>query len=105
MSNATIATGQRLTFRELVKLEPKLGELLKQAQTVKDDGSQEYYCGNAVWYGYDGYPGFKSSLCALIGFDRLEEGDERLYSSDAYEIAYQTVYDALPCCRGECGCG
>jgi hypothetical protein len=99
------ATKQRTTFNQLVKLEPKLGELLKQAQAVKDDGSQEYYCGNAVWFGWDNYPGFKRSLCALVGWDRLGDGDPVLFSSDSYEVAYKTIYNALPYCRGECRCG
>jgi hypothetical protein len=97
----------RLDWATLVNLEPRLADLLRAAQNVEDDGKSSYFCGNAVWFGYNGHLGLKPRLVGLVGFDRrgvLACDDLRLYDSPAYDVAYSKVYSALPPCRGECGC-
>jgi hypothetical protein len=93
---------------ELVALEPRLGNLLAEARAVKDTGEGEYFCCNAVFFGYEGHPGFKPRIRLLVGWDRLlgrDFGkDAILGTTQAYETAYDTIYEALPPCRGPCAC-
>lgn len=42
-------------------------------------------------------PGFKARVEALVGWDRIEA--DALRSENAYHVAYQTIYNALPSCR------
>jgi hypothetical protein len=86
------------TWAELVKAEPKLGELLAEAQAVKDDGRTPSFCANRIWYAPGG---FKDRLCRLVGWDR--KGHPVLGTMQAYDVAYETIYDALPDCR-DCWC-
>jgi hypothetical protein len=91
-----------MTWREMVKLEPRLGALLREAQKV--DGSDPHFCANDVWYGYEGgcYAGrgLKRQLCQLVGwYARRPE----LRGCDCYDVAYMKIYDALPPCR-DCLC-
>ena len=39
----------KLTWEELVKLEPRLGVLLKEISKVKDTGELKF-CANQIWY-------------------------------------------------------
>jgi hypothetical protein len=104
MSNTAIRTpAKRLTWAGLVRLEPRLAELLAEAKAVRDDGSVPYFCGNACWYGYDGHRGFKPRLVRLVGFGRPGFHDV-LSGSTAYDLVYFTIYNVLPSCRGRCGC-
>jgi len=93
-------TAHTLTWRELVRREPRLAELLQEARTVDD--SDPHFCANAVWYGYNGYAGLKGRLCQLVGWD-ADTDDPILRTPEAYDLAYDTIYDALPPCR-HCGC-
>ena len=66
-------------------------------------GSTRVFCANAVWYGYAGFePGIRSRLCELVGTCAEKGGDLR--PSEAYDLAYETLYEALPDCRGRCIC-
>ncbi|OWY59137.1 hypothetical protein B7486_76180, partial [cyanobacterium TDX16] len=59
-----------------------------------------------VWYGYDGSGGLKGPLCRLVGFLRPSvspESDE-LCTSRSYDIAYESIYEALPDCKVGCAC-
>ena len=93
-----MTTETRLTWELLVDLEPKLGDLLSAIESVPDIG--QTFCANAVWYGYNDKPvgGFKAMVCRLVGWDRVRPPTE-LMSIEAYDLAYQTCYDALPDCR------
>jgi|GEM_PF-6805732 len=97
----------RLTWQKLTQLEPRLLEVLKQAQAVKDDKSERSFCANRVWFGYDepgpGPRGLKSKVSSLVGWCSVNAGHPVLGSSEAYDLAYRTVYDALPYCR-DCAC-
>ena len=85
----------KLTWRELVKREPELRTLLKKAKAVDD--SDPHFCANAVWYQH-----FKPVLCDLVGWDaRVRDGV--VNSSEAYDIAYHKIYQALPDCKA-CAC-
>lgn len=92
-----------LTWQQLVRLEPRLAALLAEAKVVRDDGRGRWFCGNAVFYGYPGWRGFKPRLRALVGWDRPAYHPV-LSGRRAYDLVYQTIYRALPDCRGECGC-
>lgn len=91
-----------LTWASLVQLEPKLGRLLDEAQRHKDNGVAPEYCANAIWFGwrqFDGH-GIKERLCELVGWERVSKANVGvLGTSEAYDIAYETIYDALPNCR------
>lgn len=83
---------EKMTFEELAKIEPRLKTLLKEAQAIKDPGGPSF-CANHIWY----KPlGFKDRLNKLVGW---EAKDERLKSSEAYDLAYEKIYDSLPPCR------
>jgi hypothetical protein len=92
----------RPTFDELVALEPRLADLLAEAQAYHANRPRGF-CANAVWYGYPGrQPGLKRRLSELVGFTSGQEG--MLGTSAAYDVAYRAVYQGLANCRhkGEC---
>lgn len=88
-------------FQAMCKLEPRLLALFNEASVVKDDGEAKWFCGNAVWYGWEGYDGFKPRVDNLVGHNaKIKE----LRGTVAYDVAYQTLLDLLPACRGDCSC-
>ncbi len=88
------------TWEDLVAREPRLADLRVAAERVRDVDAS--FCANAVWYGYGGHLGLKPRLLRLVGWG-AQNRDPVLRSCDAYDVAYQTLYDLLPDCRG-CGC-
>jgi hypothetical protein len=91
-----------LTFPELCEMEPRLLDLLAEAHSHHNN-HDEVFCANAVWYGYPGYkPGIRARMCRLVGIFAEKAGDLR--PPEAYDLAYQTIYKALPDCRGNCIC-
>jgi len=92
-----------MTFESLCALEPELQKLADELAGIRDDGTQEYFCANEIWYGQNRHPGIKPRLCRLVGWDR-PRGPEELRNHRAYEIATNALYDLLPGCRGRCGC-
>ena len=83
-----------LTYEEMAQIEPQLQFMYEHAQRVTDDGTSEFFCGNAVWFQQ-----FKPWMHAHVGWDRKQ--DDALATAEAYEVAYQTLYDLIPPCRGE----
>ncbi len=110
------------TWEALVALEPKLQELLKEVQTLKDDGAPSF-CPHLWWYGRaSGGLSWKNRLSNLVGPEMdivSEDHPERegqimrigtlpikrrdmsnvpplLRSSLAWHAAYRTLYKALP---------
>lgn len=83
----------------LVRLEPRLLGLLDEARWV-DPGDDTHFCANAVWFGYHGWRGLKPRLFGIVGWDAENPA---LCACRDYDIAYHTIYDALPSCR-QCGC-
>jgi hypothetical protein len=92
----TIAARTTPTWAALAAAEPALAALLADARAVRDTRRRPSFCANAVWYDR-----FKPRLVALVGWGRA--GDPLLGTSDSYDVAYATVYRALPNCRN-CGC-
>jgi hypothetical protein len=89
------------TWEELVDLEPRLLALVRSA--LETDGSRPDFCANARWYGYGGQRGLKPRLLMLVGHDAAPFAPPLLRTRAAYDVAYHTVYEALPNCK-RCGC-
>ena len=91
-----------LTWRELLWLRPELEGLMAEIQQVKDDPTQPYFCANAAWYGYYEFRGrgFKRRMIDVLDIRETDGVEARA----AYDLAYKTLYAALPDCRG-CACG
>jgi hypothetical protein len=90
------------TFARLVSLEPRLADLLAEAKARRQKAGRKF-CANAVWYGYPGHqPGLRQRLTQLVGWNSHRKG--LLGSSTAYDVAYQTIYRALPDCGADCAC-
>jgi hypothetical protein len=83
------------TFDELLALEPRLGILLREAKAYQ---RRKGFCANSVWYGYDGSGGLKGRLLMLVGWERRPR-HEILSTEAAYDVAYETIYHALPDCN------
>jgi len=92
------------TWDDLATAEPRLAVLFADARAVRDDTTRRSFCANAIWYGYaaDGAVGLKERLCRLVGWNR--RGHPVLGTGDAYDVAYEAVYQVLPNCRN-CLCG
>jgi hypothetical protein len=84
-----------LTWNELARLEPRLSGLLDKAKAVKAKGRN--FCANDVWYRR-----FKPRLLWLVGWDR-PDNHPVLSSMQAFDLAYETIYEVLPNCR-QCTC-
>ena len=93
------APAPRLTWARLARLEPQLAALLAEAQTV-DPGDNSHFCANRVWYRE-----FKPRLLHLVGWGVKDRPDAHpaLTTGEAYTLATETIYDALPGCR-DCWC-
>ncbi len=89
------------TWDDLVRAEPRLAVLRSDVEQITA-GDGQRFCANAVWYGYHGEPGIKPKLVRLVGF-RAESTDPAIRSSEAYDVAYQTLYALLPDCW-DCDC-
>jgi hypothetical protein len=90
------------TFPQLVSLEPRLAGLLEEAKAYRQKVGRNF-CANAVWYGYRGHkPGLRQRLTQLVGWNSHRK--DLLGSSAAYDVAYQTIYRALPDCGADCVC-
>jgi hypothetical protein len=86
-----------MTFDELCALEPGLRLLYEEARAQRRKRRGPHYCANATWYVL-----FKPRLSRLVGWERPDR-DPVLGSSEAYDLAYHTVYEALPDCK-DCNC-
>jgi len=88
------------TFEELCEREPALKSLYDRAKRYEGVTFSRSYCVDEIWYRE-----FKPLVFSLVGWSRKGD-DELLSSSEAYDVAYRTIYDALPSpCRSQCnGC-
>jgi len=91
--------GARSEWDDLVKREPGLAALLREARSISPKHPD--FCTDPLWYGYAGWPGLKPRLIRLVG-DLARDGDPVLRTSQAYDVAYTVIYDALPGCD-RCG--
>ena len=90
-----------MTWRNLVTCEPELGQLLNEVRRIKDDKRKPGFCANACWYGWgEAEPSLKDRKVSLVGWRARHEV---LRTSAAYDLAYKTLYGALPDCRN-CAC-
>lgn len=87
-----------MTWDQMTKIEPKLGQLLEEIQSIKDDQSQVSFCANDHFHGGD--PSLKERMCELVGWDAAQK---ELRTSEIYDLAREKLYNALPDCRN-CGC-
>jgi hypothetical protein len=82
----------RPTFDELAALEPRLADLLAEAQELRRRRPRLNV--NKVFFSYGNFAaGFKGRLSRLVGFVSDREGV--LGTSAAYDVVYHTIYDAL----------
>jgi hypothetical protein len=65
--------------------------LLDEAKSVK--ARRRNFCANTVWYSQ-----FKPRLLWLVGWERRDKHPV-LSSAEAYDLAYETIYQALPDCK------
>ncbi|WP_162490072.1 hypothetical protein [Neomoorella thermoacetica] len=79
-------------FKELCKIEPELWELYQEAKSYKPTPD---FCANWVWYCRGG---LKERLLPLVGW---LASNPALRTSEAYDLAYHTIYNALPDCQHE----
>lgn len=86
---------------DLIRLDPRVGELEREVEAVRDDGARPWFCSNFVWLPVN------TRLRLLVGVARLPQaGDEEraeLYDSRAYELVFTQLSRRLPPCRA-CGC-
>ncbi len=101
MSTTTMTTTDLPTWEDLSAREPRLTQLRRAVEQVSARGNPRF-CANAVWYGYAGGPNFRGQVIRLVGW-LADSADPVIRSSDAYDVAYQTLYARLPDCRN-CGC-
>jgi hypothetical protein len=82
-----------MTFDELCKVEPRLRSLYNEAVNVDTHGD---YSALSKFFGYGKFraSGIKPRLVLLVGWQR-RPADE-LSSTEAYDVAYKTILDALP---------
>jgi hypothetical protein len=90
---STVTVPQLSTWEQIVAHDPSLNALLRRAR------NQSGNCANAAWYGPDG---IRAAMTRVIGHGRTH-GPSELKTSAAYDVAYKTLYAALPDCNG-CGC-
>jgi len=88
-----------VSFDQLVEIEPALIPLYESALAYHDS-VDEFFCANDVWYGTTTPGGLKGWLERLVGWDAR---NKNLRTEEAYDLAYDVIYDALPNCQ-KCGC-
>ena len=86
---------------DLFALEPRLRELEREVDAVRDDGRASWFCSNFLWLPLN------TRLRLVLGVARIRQpGDEQhpeLYESGAYELVFGYLSRRLPPCRN-CGC-
>ena len=86
----------KITWEKLVAIEPRLDELLKEIEAIKDPGGPSF-CANDIWYRQ-----YKPRFLKLVGW-AAEKDDSVIKTEKAYNLAYKKLYHSLPDCR-DCGC-
>jgi len=90
-------------WNKLIKVEPRLLDLAKQALDYKRNSRKEkIVCANNRWYGYGEWEhrGIKQQLILLVGW---EAEKPELRTTAAYDIAYSYLSHLLPDCKN-CNC-
>jgi hypothetical protein len=89
-----LETTQALTWNDLVRLEPGLGQLHLDCRFA-DRRDPTGFDAELAWNGTAGEPGFKHRLEHLVGV-KAENQDPLLVSPQAYELAVAECVRALP---------
>lgn len=93
----------KATFGDLCQIQPKLRDLLRQAQQAP---AGDDFCANEFYYGYGHFKrqgGLKKRIIELVGWEACTNHN-LLLSSEAYDIVVDTIWNALPACGKNCGC-
>ncbi|HVN56066.1 MAG TPA: hypothetical protein VMT46_17170 [Anaerolineaceae bacterium] len=85
---------QELTWTQLMRLEPRLGQLHLDCRFA-DHKDPNGFDADLAWNGSAALPGLKHRLALLVGIN-AEGQDSRLRSSQAYDLASAECYQALP---------
>lgn len=95
-THPTLPEGYKVTWAKLVKLEPRLTGLLGMAMTPSfSQHGKKVFCANHFWG-----TSIKPLLVELVGW---HVSTEILGTSEAYDVAYEKIYNALPnCCNCIC---
>jgi hypothetical protein len=83
-----------LTWDQLVRLEPGLGQLRLDCRFA-DRRDPDGFDAEAVWNGTVANPGLKQRLENLVGAKAVQQ-DTLLLSLEAYELAAAECHQALP---------
>jgi hypothetical protein len=80
----------KLTWEQLVELEPRLDDLLFQAELTRPEPDE------AEDFNYEGAWGrFKQPIANLVGYFRRDNCDPQLKTNAAYDVAYWKLWHAL----------
>jgi hypothetical protein len=77
-----------VTWEELCNLEPRLLSLFNEAQATRRSRQGLSFIPESSWYRY-----FKPRMLYLVGLDA--KGTGVIKSSEAYNLAYEKIYNAL----------
>jgi hypothetical protein len=84
-----------LTFDQLAHLEPRLRRFLLDVQAEHRRAKHDPdYCATRTWF-----LRFEERLYRLIGWERRRKDHPVLRTSEAYDCAFEHLYEALPDCR------
>jgi hypothetical protein len=83
-----------LTWNQLVKLEPRLGQLHLDCRFA-DRRDPNGFSAETAWNGTPDVPGLKDRLLQLVGVN-AEVQDPLLLSTQAYDLASRECRQALP---------
>ena len=86
-----------LTWEKVCEAEPRLLDLLWEVRLFGRDGDavRVEHCSNWAWTGRHG---FRRRMAELVGFNAAHP---QLRTKEAYDLAYVTLWDALPVCDCE----
>ena len=84
-----------VTWNELITLEPELARLYRTAQNA--DPGEGSFCSVRVYY-----LDFKPAILKIVGFERRQDDNPILCSSEAYNMATRMISECMPPCR-DCG--
>jgi len=85
------------SWHRLVELEPRLLDLLQEGS--RGLSAKGPFCRYETWYGRGG---LKIRMARLVGLGAEQPG--LLTSVPAYQVAYETIFSAIPDCDEKCGC-
>ena len=88
---------EKLTWKQLILLEPRLEKLLAEINALPPVVRTRAECNLIRWYGQTGNPGYKYQMSGLVGW-AVKVKKTPLSTNRAYDIAYEKLFYALPGC-------